>query len=51
MFDKKGYIVVDKDAKSEDEILEITTEAGADDMPGRRRCLRDPYRSPKISKP
>ena len=32
MFDKKGYIVVDKAARSEDELLEITLEAGADDM-------------------
>ena len=32
MFDKKGYIVVEKSAKSEDELFEIVTEAGADDM-------------------
>ncbi len=32
MFDKKGYIVVDKEAKSEDELFEIVSEAGADDM-------------------
>ncbi len=32
MFDKKGYIVVDKEAKPEDELFEIITEAGADDM-------------------
>ena len=32
MFDKKGYIVVDKEAKSEDELFEIAIEAGADDM-------------------
>ncbi|MGQ0541623.1 MAG: YebC/PmpR family DNA-binding transcriptional regulator [Blastocatellia bacterium] len=32
MFDKKGYIVVDKSAKSEDELFEIAIEAGADDM-------------------
>ncbi len=32
MFDKKGYIVVDKEAKSEDELFEIVTDAGADDM-------------------
>ena len=32
MFDKKGYIVVDKDAKPEDELFEIALEAGADDM-------------------
>ncbi len=32
MFDKKGYIVVDKEAKSEDELFEIVTEAGADDL-------------------
>ena len=32
MFDKKGYIVIDKSAKSEDELLEIVLEAGADDM-------------------
>src|SRR5437899_3386132 len=32
MFDKKGYIVVDKAAKAEDELFEIAIEAGADDM-------------------
>ena len=32
MFDKKGYIVVDKATKSEDELFEIAIEAGADDM-------------------
>src|SRR5690349_19885697 len=32
MFDKKGYIIVDKEAKSEDELFEIAIEAGADDM-------------------
>lgn len=32
MFDKKGMIIVDKEAKSEDELFEIVTEAGADDM-------------------
>lgn len=32
MFDKKGYIVVDKAAKSEDELFEIVIEAGADDL-------------------
>ena len=32
MFDKKGYIVVDKTAKPEDELFEIAIEAGADDM-------------------
>lgn len=32
MFDKKGYIVVDKAAKSEEELFEIVIEGGADDM-------------------
>ncbi len=32
MFDKKGYWVVDKAAKSEDELFEVAIEAGADDM-------------------
>lgn len=32
MFDKKGYIVVNKEAKSEEELFEIAIEAGADDM-------------------
>jgi YebC/PmpR family DNA-binding regulatory protein len=32
MFDKKGYIVVDKDAKPEDELFELVIEAGADDL-------------------
>ncbi len=32
MFDKKGYFVVDKAAKSEEELFDIVIEAGADDM-------------------
>lgn len=32
MFDRKGYIVVDKAAKSEDELFEIITDAGAEDL-------------------
>jgi YebC/PmpR family DNA-binding regulatory protein len=32
MFDKKGYIVVDKNVKSEDELFEIVTDAGAEDL-------------------
>jgi len=32
MFDKKGYIVINKSAKTEDELFEIVTEAGADDL-------------------
>lgn len=32
MFDKKGLIVIDKSAKSEEELLELAIEAGADDM-------------------
>jgi YebC/PmpR family DNA-binding regulatory protein len=32
MFDKKGYFVVDKAAKNEDELFEIAIEAGADDV-------------------
>jgi YebC/PmpR family DNA-binding regulatory protein len=32
MFDKKGYIVVDKASKSEEELFEIAIEAGADDV-------------------
>ncbi len=32
LFDKKGYIVVDKAARSEDELFEIVTEAGAEDL-------------------
>ncbi|MBA2379641.1 MAG: YebC/PmpR family DNA-binding transcriptional regulator [Blastocatellia bacterium] len=32
MFDKKGYIVVDKAAKSEEDLFDIAIEAGADDM-------------------
>lgn len=32
MFDKKGLIIVDKEAKSEDELFELALEAGADDM-------------------
>jgi YebC/PmpR family DNA-binding regulatory protein len=32
LFEKKGYIVVEKSAKSEDELFEIVTDAGADDL-------------------
>ncbi len=32
MFDKKGYFVIDKAAKAEDELFEIAIEAGADDL-------------------
>ena len=32
MFEKKGYIVVDKTAKPEDELFDIVIEAGADDL-------------------
>jgi YebC/PmpR family DNA-binding regulatory protein len=32
IFDKKGYIVVGKEAKTEEELFEIAIEAGAEDM-------------------
>jgi YebC/PmpR family DNA-binding regulatory protein len=32
MFDRKGYIVVDKEKKSEEELFEIAIEAGAEDL-------------------
>lgn len=32
MFEKKGYIVVDKKARSEEELFELAIEAGADDL-------------------
>ncbi|MCU0240282.1 MAG: YebC/PmpR family DNA-binding transcriptional regulator [Pyrinomonadaceae bacterium] len=32
MFDRKGLIIVNKDAKPEDELFELALEAGADDM-------------------
>jgi YebC/PmpR family DNA-binding regulatory protein len=32
MFEKKGYIVVDKSAKSEEELFELAIDAGADDL-------------------
>lgn len=32
MFDRKGLIIVNKDAKAEDELFELALEAGADDM-------------------
>ncbi|MBX3245207.1 MAG: YebC/PmpR family DNA-binding transcriptional regulator [Acidobacteria bacterium] len=32
MFDKKGYIVVDKAVKSEEELFEIAIDAGAEDL-------------------
>jgi YebC/PmpR family DNA-binding regulatory protein len=34
LFEKKGYIVVDKAAKGEDELFELAIEAGADDLRG-----------------
>lgn len=32
MFEKKGYIVVDKSVKSEEELFDLAIEAGADDL-------------------
>lgn len=32
MFEKKGYIVVEKSAKSEEELFDLVIEAGADDL-------------------
>ena len=32
MFEKKGYIVVDKSAESEEELFDLAIEAGADDL-------------------
>src|SRR5438067_8545156 len=32
MFDKKGYIVVDKAAKAEDELFDLAIDAGAEDI-------------------
>jgi YebC/PmpR family DNA-binding regulatory protein len=32
LFEKKGYIIVDKASKSEDELFELVSEAGADDL-------------------
>jgi YebC/PmpR family DNA-binding regulatory protein len=32
LFEKKGYIIVDKAAKPEEELIEIAIEAGADDL-------------------
>ncbi len=32
LFDKKGYIVVDKNAKAEEELFELAIEAGAEDL-------------------
>ncbi len=32
LFDRKGYVVVDKSKKSEEELFEIAIEAGAEDM-------------------
>jgi YebC/PmpR family DNA-binding regulatory protein len=32
IFEKKGYIVIDKQAKSEDELFEVVTDAGAEDL-------------------
>jgi len=34
LFEKKGYIVVEKAAKPEDELFELALEAGADDLRG-----------------
>ena len=47
MFDKKGYIVIDKGAKSEDELLEIVLEAGADDMQDQGEVF-EIYTSPDV---
>jgi transcriptional/translational regulatory protein YebC/TACO1 len=32
MFDKKGYLVVEKSAKPEDELMELAIDAGAEDI-------------------
>src|SRR5262249_19887258 len=32
MFERKGYIVVDKSTRSEEELFELAIEAGADDL-------------------
>jgi len=32
MFDKKGYIVVNKSAKAEEELFDLAIDAGADDL-------------------
>jgi YebC/PmpR family DNA-binding regulatory protein len=32
MFEKKGYIVIPKSSKSEDELFEVVTDAGAEDL-------------------
>jgi YebC/PmpR family DNA-binding regulatory protein len=32
MFEKKGYIVIPKDSKPEDELFELVTDAGAEDL-------------------
>src|SRR4030095_16841646 len=32
MFEKKGYLVVEKSAKAEDELFDLAIEAGADDI-------------------
>jgi transcriptional/translational regulatory protein YebC/TACO1 len=32
MFEKKGYIAVSQESKSEDELFEIVTDAGAEDL-------------------
>lgn len=47
MFDKKGLIIVDKSAKSEDELFELALEAGADDMQDEGDVF-EIYTSPEI---
>ncbi|MGH9915154.1 MAG: YebC/PmpR family DNA-binding transcriptional regulator, partial [Pyrinomonadaceae bacterium] len=32
IFDKKGCIIIEKEAKPEDELFEVVTEAGAEDL-------------------
>ena len=32
IFDKKGYLVVEKSARAEDELFDLAIEAGADDI-------------------
>ena len=39
MFEKKGYIVIEKTKAAEDTLMAAALDAGADDLRGRRRQL------------
>ena len=48
MFSKKGYIVVEKSKADEEKLMSAVLEAGADDLPGRRRQLGSAERAGRV---